>query len=612
MSLEQQAGYLSLDDDINKAKNRPKETTQGVVSSVLPELTLEMEDGALIELAKQWEKQWQTVAPDLDKKRKENESYWLGKIRGLTDFAEIEQNLRGRAYVDNLIFEAVETYLPMATKKNPDPDVQADGSPEGSALAYAVQKFLSVLADRLSLKLTLKQMTRHWMLYYVGAIKVGWNLQTNEIETRVVRPQKLILDIDGTIERGDYTGEYVGEYREDKASDLVSRFPEKQEVIMKEAKQPGTKLRYVEWWTDDYIFWTLKETVLGKAKNPHWNYDSEEESVDEYGMPIMRPVMGKNHFSQPKKPFIFLSALNTGKRPFDDTSLVEQNLSSQDRVIKRLRQIDKNVDSMNGSLVVSEEHGFTQEQAGEVEEAIRRGGTIWAPRGAPGDAVARVAAPALPGDVYQDLLDIRRELKSNFGVLGSTAGGVEQEKTVRGKLIVKTQDGDRIGGGFSEYLEKAAEGVYNWWAQLAAVYYDERRYAEVIGAERAKEVVSLQSSDFGPKLTISVKEGSLVPQDSMSKRAEAIDLWTNNALDPISLYTALEMPNPRELAKTLYLWQTNPSALFPELAPVAPVMPGGPEGGPIATTPPESEAQNEADYVNQLAPSAQAAPLTPQ
>ena len=42
-------------------------------------------------------------------------------------------------------------------------------------------------------------------------------------------------------------------------------------------------------------------------------------------------------------------------------------------------------------------------------------------------------------------------------------------------------------------------------------------------------------------------------------------MWSKNALDPITLFNKLDFPNPRESAKSLYLWQNDPIALFPDL-----------------------------------------------
>ena len=65
-------------------------------------------------------------------------------------------------------------------------------------------------------------------------------------------------------------------------------------------------------------------------------------------------------------------------------------------------------------------------------------------------------------------------------------------------------------------------------------------------------------------LKVSVKEGSLIPKDDLTKRNEAIDLWSAGALDPITLFERLDDPNPYETAKKLFLWKTMPQLLFAE------------------------------------------------
>ena len=57
-----------------------------------------------------------------------------------------------------------------------------------------------------------------------------------------------------------------------------------------------------------------------------------------------------------------MEIFNLGTQPVDDTSLIGQNLSNQDLVNKRLRQMDKNIDDMNGGVIVSlERSGMTKE-----------------------------------------------------------------------------------------------------------------------------------------------------------------------------------------------------------------------------------------------------------
>mgnify|MGYP001606123383 CR=1 FL=1 len=557
-------GYNSLSRNINKVKD--SDQTEGVVSEFLPELELSMDDDELISLKRTWLRVWEPYAKEIEKLQEDNENYWLGK-----QFTVGESK---RPLVDNLIFESLETFLPIATRPKADPLVESDNTEQGNAIAQKVRQMLVYIADVLSYNLKMKQVVRYWALYLLGCMKVGWSMRENDITCVSVRPQKLILDPKANVEECEYKGYYIGEYVEDIASDLIIRFPKKSQFIKDKVKDKmGTSVSYIMWTTDDYVFWTLDDEVLAKNKNPHWNYETEQPApmnefgsipTDATGQPQMVMVEGKNHFKNRKKPYVFLSVFNLGKQPHDDTNLVQQNLPLQDLINKRLTQIDKNADNANGGLIVSGD-AFTEKQAQQVGKALRNGGSIWVPTGDVNTAVKRDTGTALPQFVYESLLDYRNELRNIFGTRGSTPQGTQNEPTVRGKIIIKGQDSDRIGGGVATYLEQFSDKVFNWFVQLMYVYYDEPHYATVLGKERSQEYISLVNTELTGKLLVGVKEGSMVPHDPVTNRNEAMDLWSQDGIDPITFFDRLEFPNPREAAKNLFIWKSNPIALFPDL-----------------------------------------------
>lgn len=576
-------GFYTLGDPTNKV-NRD-DASEGVVSDLLPELDLNMDDNELIKLKRDWIKQWEPYEIEILKKQNDSESYWLGQETIPSDDK--------KGSVDNLIFEALETFLPIATRPKLDPVVESDNTQEGNAVADKVRKMLGFLTDKLAYNLKLKQVTRYWALYLLGVIKVGWSMKENDITCSAIRPQKLILDPNAVVEECEYSGYYIGEYMEAIASDLVLRFPKKEKYIKdKVTDKMGTTLKYIMWTTDDYVFWTIDDEVLAKNKNPHWNYESKqpvqadpntgEVPMDEKGQPQTQTVPGKNHFPHAKKPYVFLSIYNLGKHPHDDTSLIQQNLPLQDLINKRLLQIDKNADNANGGLAMSGD-AFTEEQAAKAGRAIRKGGSIWVPTGPVNNSVARLTGEQLPQFVYQSLVDYRNELRNIFGTRGSAPQGTIGEKTVRGKMITKGQDGDRIGGGVSTYLEEFSDCVLNWFVQLMYVYYDEPHVATIIGKERAQEYISLSNQELGVQLLVGVKEGSMIPTDPVDKRNEAMTLWSEKAIDPITFFDRLEFPNPKESAKNLFLWLSDPIQLFPDLVAQAAQNAKPPEKPPNVT-----------------------------
>jgi len=170
--------------------------------------------------------------------------------------------------------------------------------------------------------------------------------------------------------------------------------------------------------------------------------------------------------------------------------------------------------------------------------------------------------------MFNHLIDGRNELRNLFGVRGSTPQGTQNEKTVGGKVIIKEQDSSRIGGSTSEFIEQFADRLFNWMVQMMTVYYDEKRTSAVIGAEGELSEVTISKELFqayNKEIRVSVKEGSLIPKDPMSEANEALTLAQANLLDPITMFDKLDYPDPQKKAKRLFLWQTAPQLMFPDL-----------------------------------------------
>lgn len=584
-------GFKSLFANINKTRGVTSEESEGVVES-LDELTLTLDDSELIKLKKEYENTWRKS--DAFNRVKtlgdKNERYWLGK-QGEDNELIVEK----KPYVENIIFEGLETFLPIATKKNPDPLVTSDNTPEMNTLGEKVTAMLTYIADKNNLKLLNQRATRHWSLRYVGVIKIGWDAEEDEIMYKDIRPECLILDPNASVVNGEYKGIFLGELKEDQARNMATRFPKKKDFITKFANgKMGSTITYIEWWTKEYLFCTLGDEVLSKHRNPHWNYGVEEKTVDEYGQEIVKATPGKNHFKTPKIPYGFLNVFSVGDSPVDKTSLIQQGINFQDLINERGRQLVKNIKGMNGGIAVS---GlvFTKEQAAQVGEARREGRTIRVPTGDINTAIKTMDAVPLPDMVYQSMQDYRTRFLSIFGVSGSTPTSTEREDTVRGKIIMGDQDDSRIGGGVTNHIESMDSFVYNYTVQMMYVYYDEPHVASIIGPNAAGQYVTLQNSEFpvDRKLFVRVQEGSLIPKNELTSRNEAMDLWSQGAIDPITLNERLHDASPEETAFKLFQWQTNPAALFanmpqPQTGNLLAQKPGGADQ-PDIQAPPTSE-----------------------
>ncbi len=549
-------GVMNLFSDVNK--------TGGMTENSNPtptnEYEITLDDTAILSLVSQQKRAYSVYYTDIEQSQKLAFGYWVGAQRS-EEFSISDSGKTRRDLVDNLIFEAVETFLPIATRANPDPLVTADPSELGQKMAHDIKVALVDWSDTNKFRRILARTTRNWTWGRIGVIKVYWDVFTKSIKVEVVNPKRMIFDKDGYVDVGGiFRGEFEGEKKKQTADKLIEMFPAKKERILAKAKgKKGTKLEYFEWWFGgkDLFFTMDDDLVLGKFKNPNWNYDGTVMEKDpETGAEVATEVQGTNHLKERTSPYRYLSVFSTGLQPHDETSLILQNIPLQDEVNTTGRQISKNVGGMNNGMVVSGK-AFTEDQAAQAASALRRGVAIRVPNGDVREAVQRFPAPPLPPDVFNHLQDMRNEIKNIFGTSGSTPQGLKSTETVRGKVLVNQMDSSRIGGAITEQIEQLADSVYNLVVQFMFVYYDEEHFITAVGDVAGHELIGIKNSNFPQlkTLNITVKEGSLVPKDPLTQRNEAVDLWSQGAIDPLSLYKKLDFPDPVKATQQLILWK---------------------------------------------------------
>lgn len=593
-------GVMGLFSGLNKDGGSPESS-----ATPTPEYESKLSDEEIIILATQRRRSYATYYSAIEESQKLAFGYWLGQHR--SEEFNISEGKTKKELIDNLIFEAVETFLPIATRANPDPLVTADPSEEGQKFAHDIKAALVDWSDRVKFRRKLARATRNWTWGRIGVLKTSWNVQTQSIDVESINPKRIFFDKDGYVDEGGiFHGDYEAELKKNTADKLAKMFPTKRTEILEKAKgKKGTKLEYIEWWDRGRdIYFTLDDLVLGKFKNPNWNYDGTVTEPDpETGAAIEVEVQGRNHLKEPTSPYRYLSVFSTGLQPHDETSLILQNISLQDEVNTVGRQISKNVAGMNNGMVVSGK-SFTEDQAAQAASALRRGVAIRVPNGDVREAVQRFPAPPLPSDVFNHRNDMRNEIKNIFGTSGSTPESVKSTESVRGKILVNQLDSSRIGGAITEQIEQLADSIYNLAVQLMFVYYDEEHFISAAGQIAGQELVSLKNSNFPllKTLNITVKEGSLIPKDPLTQRNEAIDLWSQNAIDPLSLYKKLDFPDPVQATQQLILWQMlqkgviQPQMYLPGFQMQATPLPtsqpetGGapvnaPDGGEVSTPP---------------------------
>lgn len=595
------AGLSLLEHTPNRLRKDGNDSSEGIIDERLPEFSLDMDNEDIIDLFQKRKLKWDNsdVKTIFSRQGEENERYILG------DQFEATKLDIARPDVDNVLFEAMTTWLPEATKRNPEPTVTLSFKEEEDDETREYTKFvianLAEIADTTKLKLELKQVALFQELYMIGVVKMGWDGEEDIPSVDALRPEKLILDPDATISRKGYTGKFIGEMRTMESGDMLNILESNDgesdgialinELIEKEE---GTVLKFIEWWENGFFVWTMGTTVLLKIRNIHWDYGVEAQPekrgkiTGKVKEEEVLAIEGVNHFKAPRMPYVFLSIFNLGKQPVDETTNITQNLANQDRVNSRNRQINKNVRKMNGGTIVSlANSGLERDKIANVTRAEENGGTIAIPKGDPKTAITHIQRQGLPSDVFNDRDDMRNRIRDIWGTRGISTVGSLEDKTVRGKFANAQRDGSRIGGGFSQNLEQFADDIFNWMVQLLYVYDD--TYI-ALGPDR-------------PIIRVSVKENSMLPKDAATIAQQAVELTTAGLMSPLDLYKRLDDPNPEETAANAWLQVNAPELLYGNDPRVAQVMKqraeaaGAGEQKPpsvsigFADLPPEGQAQ---------------------
>lgn len=586
-----------VNDDTNKV-GMSTDVEEGIDGDYEDILELPMSDEELLSLRDEYENKSNGYYPKIQARQQRNKTYLKGKQRNYTSNED-------RVVPKNLLFEATATFVPASLAENPEPVVFSDNTNEGKEASNDLKTMLQYHADVLGLRQKLGVMVWQWSEYFIGAVKHGWEPlidpitgeDRGDITTELRKPQNLVLDPDGYVDEfGDFHG-YIGDRIEKPASWFIDKFPKhKTYITLKVNDKLGTKIIATEWWNDDYCFTTFQDMVLDKHKNEFFNYpEKAQEGIS------ATPTI--NHFASPKKPYTFLSVFSLQEEPYDFTNLIEQNIANQDRINDRDEQITKNLASGNNAIALSGT-SFTAETADQAVATFYQEGMLLIPDGNM-DAVKRIAASPLPSGILETQETDMNALRSVYGTSGLIPSN-NPDEAVRNNILDTQHDSSRIGGGVGDRLEVTAKNIFNWWAQLYCVFYDEAHYGAVMGNAAAVEYVSLTSQNMQRKFVISVSPNSMKPKDETAQTQMALQLANEGWLDPINLFKALNDPDPINTAKMVTLFRVNPmlymQQFFPEQAQQMQQQPGNPvqpQGGEPTGLPPP-------DLVNE--PSSTAAP----
>lgn len=473
----------------------------------------------------------------------------------------------------NRILVAIETMASIVTSVTPLPWVIV--TPKTKRARDLENKLERHLRDAWEYEVNMQQkmerLFRKHALSRVGFIKVFWNKAKDCFDAKLVDLKDLRFDLDA--QSIDDT-KFICEFPILTIEELMVKFPDKknkkylEDLSLKFGGGMRSKIRYQEYWgvkinekgeKEVYVIYKHDKHIFDIEENPYW-------------------TKGENHFRFQRIPYIALNSMSLGTSIVDDTSAVENAISIQDLINKRKRQIDKNAWLANG-IMVTHANAMSKEEfakingktakvylSGDVEDI--------------GGAFGKITGRSLERGVYEDMYDSKNEIDNIFGTHETTRGSTQRE--LSGKSIAMLRDADYGRQDLTgRSYEQVAEEFYNWAVQMMYVKYkgerpilssnedylpeDEMKRGRGLVAKDSRDDVISKDDFKGLKVKVIVKRGSTRPKDPESMREMAIMLRQTGVLNPLTFFEMVGVDNPRREARREFMWQQDPSLLFPEV-----------------------------------------------
>ncbi len=561
---------------MNQEEQQPEQLQQDTIVDFTTTLSLPIDDVDLVAVIN--EKILNSTQHfkklKLAERRKLNRDFWKG------DQLDLERlDLRYQVpYIDNIIYDDLETRIALAAGRMPD-IIATPGGEDEAAISNA-RDIEDVLEYRINSSMTkrlIKDALRNYHLDFSAVVKVRWDKtkgENGDFVYELVRANRIGFDHTATIPHDGFTADnldLIYEWIEEPLALVLSKFPKAKDKLIAQlggqqsmnAKRMVSKVRYKECWFRWYsesgelmygVCWLYNSVVLEKEKNPYWDWDGKTKiEADDTGEYQSSKVYN-NYFDQPRMPYMLVTYQNLGETVIDDTTPVEQAIPLQKISNKRGAQITELADrvapryAFNGSIM-------SKEQARRVDPKDPSE-SIWLDQSGPdadirkGMLITQSSPP--PPILYQDQVGLRSRIDSKFSTHGTTRGEAQPQESGISKQITREGDLTTADDMSDIVVERIVYEMANWGLQMIKMFYDKPHMIRFKGKDGEVLHREITQDHVDDGLVVEVKASSV---DKQTRRAEAMNLVSAQSIDPLTLFEDLDVDNPKERTRRLIAFQ---------------------------------------------------------
>lgn len=442
----------------------------------------------------------------------------------------------------------------------------AQDTPESRLLARHLEDYQHAYADKFYLPELMETWVWNALRDFGSFIKLEFKPdygRKGEIVPRIVDSKHCIVD---HLARKGENPRFFCEVLRDTAENLVAKFPDAEEEIMRKAgiamrghgDPQSAELAYREVWFTardkdhepyEAVCWYMQDTVLDKKKNFNW-LDSSE---------------GENFLDKPSKPYVPLQ-LGFGDKWLDQSNAIEQAIPQQKVLNKLGRQLIDNIASANGTVVIdvrAMDKGEAQNWTHDPNQAL----VLELPPGV--NSIKDVIEQLPPQIVSPEIVaQINETVAAIHGILGTPSqfrgDDSDQTKTASEALMIKNQSSGRQDR-LVRSVERGVDRFFNMLTQMMVVWYDKPHLLTIDRGDGNFDYVEMHRDQIETGIQVKVRTGTTLPFDKARQEQVAIQLGQMKAIAPYDLFRLLHVDDPQKLYDNLVKFNSNPMQLAQDI-----------------------------------------------
>jgi len=213
----------------------------------------------------------------------------------------------------NRVFVNQETVINALIANPPRPNIlNGRDTPESKALSVRQEKYFQIKYVERNTKEIIRKGLRNLYFGRLIVLKPFWNTKINDFDAKVIDPRKVRFSKTATKEDDS---EFAIEEITDNLSAVIKRFPMKKNEILKkygytneaDVLVDNKEVKYLEAWCWDYVIFKMDNLILGRIRNPYWDWDGlmvtreEEEQLKDAEGKARRNLLEGARRSQPER-----------------------------------------------------------------------------------------------------------------------------------------------------------------------------------------------------------------------------------------------------------------------------------------------------------------------